>query len=72
MNIAVKTVIASAALAVTAALGAPLAHADTNDATDTVAATHTGTHTTNSAMRQTPKFEPGTKTSRSWGPSQFG
>ncbi|MCH9667237.1 MAG: hypothetical protein K0U76_15655 [Actinomycetia bacterium] len=68
MKIAVKSVVAGAAIAVAATLGAPMAHAvvDNNDAA------HNGSYASQSTHRETKKHEPATKTSRSWGPSQFG
>lgn len=68
MKIAVKSIVAGAAIAVAATLGAPMAQAvvDTNDAA------HSGTHASTSTQRDAQKHEPTTKTSRSWGPAQFG
>lgn len=67
MKIAVKSAAAGLAVVVAAAFGAPMAHA----VADTDAA-HSGSHTSQPTQRKAPKFEPNTKTSRQWGPSQFG
>ena len=68
MKIAVKSVLAGAAIVAVAALGAPMANA----VVDTTDAAHTSTHSSQSTERQAPKFDPSTKVSRSWGPGQFG
>lgn len=68
MKIAAKSVFAGAAIAIAATIGAPMAHA----VVDTSDAAHSGTHISQAAHREAPKFDPNTKTSRQWGPSQFG
>lgn len=72
MKLAVKSALAGAAIAVAATFSTPMAHSDVS--TDT---TGTGTkggssYGSASVKRESPKHEPGTKTSRQWGPSQFG
>ena len=68
MKIAVKSALAGAAIAVAATIGAPMAHA----VVDTGDAAHSGSHSSQSTQRDVTKHEPSTKTSRHWGPSQFG
>ncbi len=67
-KIAVKSVVAGAAIAVAATLGAPMAHA----VVDSSDAAHGGSYSSQSTHREAKKHEPISKTSRSWGPSQFG
>jgi hypothetical protein len=71
VKIAVKSALAGAAIAVAATLGVPMAHA-VADTGDTAGAAHSGSYGSQSVQREAAKFEPSTKTSGDWGPSQFG
>ncbi|GJF09776.1 hypothetical protein NGTWS0302_16550 [Mycolicibacterium cyprinidarum] len=68
MKIAVKSALAAGAIALAATFSAPMAQAGV-DKSDVV---HSGSYGTQSTQREATKHEPSTKTSRHWGPSQFG
>lgn len=68
MKLAVQTALAGAVIAVAATFGVPMAHAD--GSTDSTKGG--SSYGSASVTRESPKHEPSTKTSRQWGPSQFG
>jgi hypothetical protein len=71
VKIAIKTALAGAGIAVGASLGLPMAQAFA-DTGNTGSTAHSGSYGSQAVQREAAKFEPTTKTSGDWGPSQFG